>query len=165
VVNLRWLPGMDSVTEHFDALARLRDAGLIRHLGLSGVTTRQLAEAGAVAPVVCVQNRYGLGLPGLPGGDDAAVLRACGDLGIAFVPFFAIAGARRHGAASETDSDEVRAVAHAHGATPAQVRLAWTLQQGAARAGDPRHRRPGPRDRERRRRGAAADGGGDGPAR
>jgi aryl-alcohol dehydrogenase-like predicted oxidoreductase len=61
VVNLRRMPSMDSLAEHFDALADLCDAGLIRHLGLSGVTPGQLAEAQAVAPVACMHNRYGIG--------------------------------------------------------------------------------------------------------
>ena len=50
-----------SIAEHFGALSELRDAGLIRHLGVSNVTADQLAEAQAIAPVVCVQNRYGIG--------------------------------------------------------------------------------------------------------
>jgi aryl-alcohol dehydrogenase-like predicted oxidoreductase len=58
------------------------------------------------------------------------VLRACGEQGVAFVPFFAIAGEGREAGAASTDSDEILAVAGAHGATPAQVRLAWTLEQG-----------------------------------
>jgi aryl-alcohol dehydrogenase-like predicted oxidoreductase len=141
VVNLRRMPGMESIAEHFGALAGLRDAGLIRHLGISGVTAGHLAEAQAIAPVVCVQNRYGIDLRG-DGGDD--VLRACGEQGIAFVPFFAIAGESRHAGASGTDSDEVLAVARAHGATPAQVRLAWTLHRGPhvlaiPGTGDPDH--------------------------
>ena len=72
------------------------------------------------------------------------VLRACGEQGIAFVPFFAIAGDGREGGASGADDDGVLAVARAHEATPAQVRLAWTLQQGPhvlaiPGTGDPGH--------------------------
>ena len=141
VVNLRRMPSMESIAEHFGALAGLRDAGLIRHLGISGVTAGHLAEAQAIAPVVCVQNRYGIDLRGDDGDD---VLRACGEQGIAFVPFFAIAGESRHAGASGTDSDELLAVARAHGATPAQVRLAWTLHRGPhvlaiPGTGDPDH--------------------------
>lgn len=141
VVNLRRMPSMESIAEHFGALAGLRDAGLIRHLGISGVTAGHLAEAQAIAPVVCVQNRYGIDLRGDDGDD---VLRACGEQGIAFVPFFAIAGESRHAGASGIDSDEVLAVARADGATPAQVRLAWTLHRGPhvlaiPGTGDPDH--------------------------
>lgn len=123
--NMRW----ESLAEHFGALAELREAGLIRHLGVSGVTPAQLAEVRAIAPVAAVQNRFGLGHSG-----DAELLRACGEAGIAFVPFFAIAGARASGAAPDpagaTESEALLAVAEAQDATPAQIRLAWTLAQG-----------------------------------
>ncbi|WP_371656110.1 MULTISPECIES: aldo/keto reductase [unclassified Streptomyces] len=129
VVNLR-LNGPGSLAEHFGALADLRDAGLIRHLGISNIAPEHLAEAQAIAPVVCVQNRYGLDSR-RTGSDE--VLRLCGEQGIAFVPFFAIAGEGRESGAGQgggTDGEAVLAVARAHGATSAQVRLAWTLRQG-----------------------------------
>ncbi|GAA2146173.1 oxidoreductase [Kitasatospora kazusensis] len=126
VVNLR-VQGTASVAERFGALAELREAGLIRHLGLSNVTAEQLAEARAVAPVVCVQNRYGIGSR-KAGSDD--LLRICGEAGIAFVPFFAIAGKAGETGVADAENDEVLAVARAHGASPAQIRLAWTLQRG-----------------------------------
>ncbi|MFF6880574.1 MULTISPECIES: oxidoreductase [unclassified Streptomyces] len=127
VVNLRRMPQYDSIAEHFGALAALREAGLIRHLGISNVTPRHLAEARAIAPVVCVQNRYALDRPD-PATDE--LLRLCGEQGIAFVPFYAVAGdAAEQGAATAHD-DDVRAVARAHGASPAQIRIAWTLHQG-----------------------------------
>jgi aryl-alcohol dehydrogenase-like predicted oxidoreductase len=126
VVYLRVLP-TDSIAEHFGALAELRAAGLIRHLGLSAIKPARLAEAQPIAPVVCVQNRFSI--DSRQEGTDE-LLRACGEQGIAFVPFFAIAGAGREAGAAGTDSDAVLAAARAHGATPAQIRLAWTLQQG-----------------------------------
>ncbi|GGJ30060.1 aldo/keto reductase [Streptomyces brasiliensis] len=127
VVNLRRMR-QDSIAEHFGALAELREAGLVRHLGISAVQPRHLEEALEIAPVVCVQNRYVLDLS-LPGDDE--MLRICGERGIAFVPFYSVAGeGGDHGAADHAD-DEVRAVAQAHGATPAQVRIAWTLHRGA----------------------------------
>ncbi|MEV0123221.1 oxidoreductase [Streptomyces sp. NPDC050703] len=125
LVNLR-LMGQDSISEHFGALAELRDAGLIRHLGLSGARPEHLAQAQQIAPVVCVQNRYGIDASG---GKD--MLRACAERGIAFVPFFSIAGQGREAGAVRAEHDEVQAVARAHGVSPAQVRLAWILQQGA----------------------------------
>ncbi|MGA5207552.1 oxidoreductase [Streptomyces variegatus] len=127
VVNLRRMPKCDSVAEHFGALAELREAGLIRHLGISNVTCRHLAEARAIAPVVCVQNRYALDHPD-PGTDE--LLRVCGEQGIAFVPFYAVAGEAAERGATTAHDEDVRAVARAHGATPAQIRLAWTLHQG-----------------------------------
>ncbi|MCX4822879.1 oxidoreductase [Streptomyces sp. NBC_01142] len=125
VVNLR-IVGTDSIAERFGALAQLRDAGLIRHLGISNVQPEHLAEAQAIAPVVCVQNPYGIGMR--PEHD--GFLRTCGEQGVAFVPFYAIAGAGRETGARGADSDEVLAVARAHGASAAQVRLAWTLHRG-----------------------------------
>ncbi|GAA3617840.1 oxidoreductase [Nonomuraea rosea] len=128
VVNLR-VPSRTasgSIAGHFGALAELREAGLIRHLGLSNVTPEHLAEALAIAPVVCVQNRYGI--DARP--EDDAFLRECGERRIAFVPYFAIAGEGRERGAVAADGEEVLAVARAHGATAAQVRLAWTLRRG-----------------------------------
>ncbi|MDH6623749.1 pyridoxine 4-dehydrogenase [Streptomyces sp. LBL] len=126
VVNLR-RTNQDSIAEHFGALAELRDAGLIRHLGISSVKPEHLAEAQNIAPVVCVQNTYGLDRRLA---DANGLLDSCGEQGIAFVPYFAISGDRGEAGASETHEDEVLAVARAHGATPAQVRLAWTLHRG-----------------------------------
>jgi aryl-alcohol dehydrogenase-like predicted oxidoreductase len=117
----------ESIAEHFGALAELRDAGLIRHLAISGVELRHLTEAQAIAPVVSVQNKYGLDFPD---SETDALLAACREQGIAFVPFFAIAGKGGSLGASQAHDDEVRAIARAHGATPAQIRLAWTLRQG-----------------------------------
>jgi aryl-alcohol dehydrogenase-like predicted oxidoreductase len=139
VVNLR-VVGTDSLAERFGALAELRTAGLIRHLGISNVRPAHLAEARAIAPVVCVQNPYGIGAPA----EQREFVRACGEQGVAYVPFYAIAGARRQAGADGTDAEEVRAVARAHGATPAQVRIAWTLRHGPhvlaiPGTGDPRH--------------------------
>lgn len=116
------------------ALADLRAAGLVRHLGLSAVRADQLAEAQAIAPAVCVQNAYGLGFR--PQSDD--LLRVCGEQGIAFVPYFALAGDGREGgrAGDAGDHPEVLAVARFHGASAAQVRLAWRLR---------RKPQPGPR--------------------
>jgi pyridoxine 4-dehydrogenase len=142
VVNLRIVkrPGRDSVAERFGALAQLRDAGLIRHLGLSNVRADHLDEAQAIAPVVCVQNSYAID----NNRADDALLKLCGNRGVAFVPFFALAGSRREAGASDQHTEAVRAVALAHGATPHQVRLAWTLHQGphvlaVPGTGDPDH--------------------------
>ena len=65
VVNLRLPRRMTtgSIAEHFGTLAGLRDAGLIRHLGISNVTSAHLAQARSIAPVVCVQNPFGIGAP------------------------------------------------------------------------------------------------------
>ncbi|MCX5402839.1 aldo/keto reductase [Streptomyces sp. NBC_00335] len=129
VVNLR-VPRQaetGSIAEHFGALAELRTAGLIRHLGVSNVRPDHLAEARAIAPVVCVQNAYGIGSPA----EEHAFLDACGEQGIAFVPFFAIAGAGKEAGGVTEEGPAVRDLARAHGVSPAQLRLAWTLSRGA----------------------------------
>ncbi|MGP9022986.1 oxidoreductase [Streptomyces sp. BR1] len=124
VVNLRVM-GQDSISEDFGALAELRDAGLVRHLGLSNAHPAHLAQAQPIAPVVCVQNRYGIDARG-----GAEMLHACAAQGIAFVPFFAIAGVGREAGAVHAEHEQVLTVARTHGVSPSQVRLAWTLHQG-----------------------------------
>ena len=128
VVNLRIIKkaGADSVAERFTALAELQSEGLIRHLGLSNVRADHLDEAEAIAPVVCVQNSYALDNHR----DDDTFLRLCGERGVAYVPFFAIAGAAREGTATTDHSDAVRRLASAKGVSEQQIRLAWTLHQG-----------------------------------
>ncbi|MBY8880253.1 oxidoreductase [Actinacidiphila acidipaludis] len=128
VVNLRAAgPRTVSIAEHFGALAELREAGLIRHLGLSAVLPRHVTEAQTIAPVVCVQNSYGLDWRR---SDETGLVDLCGERGIAFVPFFSVSGLRREAAAGREQDARVRSVARAHDATPAQVRLAWTLHRG-----------------------------------
>ncbi|MEV6210233.1 aldo/keto reductase [Kitasatospora sp. NPDC051914] len=140
VVNLR-IVGADPIAERFAALADLQRAGLIRHLGLSNIHPHHLAEALAVAPVVCVQNMYGLGVR--PECD--TFVRTCGEQGIAFVPFYSIAGpGRTAGTDGSAAAEELAAVARAHGASTAQIRLAWTLHRGPHMlaipgTGDPDH--------------------------
>jgi pyridoxine 4-dehydrogenase len=121
------------LVESFAALAELQGRWLIRHLGLSGVTRQQLAEAGRVAPVVAVQNRYHL----LDRGS-SEVLVACEQRGISFVAYFPLAAGMLNpnldtaqlppgmGLTGQQRStlDEV---ARRNGATWAQVALAWLL--------------------------------------
>jgi pyridoxine 4-dehydrogenase len=131
VVNLRWGLRAGPIAEHFGAMAEIQQAGLVRHLGVSAVAPHHLTEAMLIAPVVCVQNPYAVGAR--PEGH--AFLRECGELGVAFVPFFAIAGRGREGGVGADDpvaaaAARVAAIAAAHSVTPAQVRLAWTLAQG-----------------------------------
>ncbi|MGW0390582.1 aldo/keto reductase [Streptomyces sp. NPDC003042] len=128
VVNLRVKrkETSGSIAELFGALADLRTAGLIRHLGISNARPDHLAEAQAIAPVVCVQNPYGIGSPAR----DHAFLDACGAQGVAFVPFFAIAGAGKEAGVVAPDGPEVDKIAAAHGITAAQLRIAWTLNRG-----------------------------------
>jgi aryl-alcohol dehydrogenase-like predicted oxidoreductase len=123
VANYRIGEGLDrgagSLADGFGALADLREKGLIRELGISNVGPEHLTEALAIAPVVCVQNQYGL----TARREDDEIVRMCAERGIAFVPFFAVAS----GAGEDA---RVAEVAKRHDATSAQVRLAWTLHQG-----------------------------------
>ncbi|WP_285642224.1 oxidoreductase [Lentzea sp. NBRC 102530] len=140
VVNLR-ISGLDDVSAHFEALAAIQRAGLVRHLGLSNVKPHHLDQAQRIAEVVCVQNSFGLGHH--PEQDD--FLGVCGERGVAFVPFFALAGANQEAGTSAED-DEVTEIARARDVSPAQVRLAWTLARGPhvlviPGTGDPDHLR------------------------
>lgn len=106
------VPFADSV----GALADAQRAGKIRHIGLSNVSVAQLKQAERLVKVVSVQNEYNLG-------DRASedVLAACAQRGIAFLPWYPL------GAGSVLRSAKVKRVAAGHGATAAQVALAWLL--------------------------------------
>ena len=125
VVNYR-SNGRDDVPRAVAALRDLRAEGLLDNIGLSNVCLDVLDQARQVAPIVCVQNRHALGYER---SDAQDLLERCRHVGIAFVPFFAIAGRSREGAAQET-YDVVREIADAHGVEPAQVRIAWNLALG-----------------------------------
>jgi aryl-alcohol dehydrogenase-like predicted oxidoreductase len=123
VVNLRVMgdvhaPSEGSIAVQFKALAALQQQGLIRHLGVSNVTATQIAEARAIAPVVCVQNHYNLAHR-----DDDALIDALGRDGIAYVPFFPLGGF------TPLQSTILSDVAQDLGRTPMQVALAWLLQR------------------------------------
>ena len=123
VVNLRVMgrvhgPGEGPVAEQFSVLADLQRQGLIRHLGLSNVTSAQVEEARGIAPVVCVQNNYNL----VHREDDAFIDELAGK-GIAYVPFFPLGGF------TPLQSSALDEVATQLGATPMQVALAWLLHR------------------------------------
>jgi len=124
VVNLRvhgdgpQSTGGGSIAEEFESLAELRGQGLIRHLGVSTVTAEQLAEARAIAPVVCVQNFYNIAQR-----DDDPLVELTAREGIAYVPYFPLGGF------SPLQSEALEAVAGQLGATPMAVALAWLLQR------------------------------------
>ncbi|HEY6494823.1 MAG TPA: oxidoreductase [Trebonia sp.] len=125
VVNLRVGGGSDghspepgSIAEQFGALAELREQGLIRHLGLSTVDAAQLAEARAIAPVVCVQNFYNLARR-----EDDSLLKLTAEQGIAYVPYFPLGGF------SPLQSGTLTAVAARLGVSAQSVALAWLLQR------------------------------------
>jgi aryl-alcohol dehydrogenase-like predicted oxidoreductase len=101
------------------ALAEMKDEGKIRHVGLSNVSVDQLDEARDIVEIATVQNRYNVG-----DRDFEAVLDACEDADIGFIPWFPL------GAGDfEAKENDVSAVATKHDATPQQVALAWLLQR------------------------------------
>jgi aryl-alcohol dehydrogenase-like predicted oxidoreductase len=123
VVNLRLMgrihgPSEGSLEEPFAALAELKKQGLIRHLGLSNVTSAQVAEARGIAAVVCVQNQYNL-----VHREDDALIDELASSGVAYVPFFPLGGFTPLQSSTLTD------VAGGLGATPMQVALAWLLHR------------------------------------
>jgi pyridoxine 4-dehydrogenase len=127
VVNLRVhvehhesAAGSTSIAEQFGVLAELRQAGLIRHLGLSTVSAEQIAEARRIAPVVCVQNHYNLAYRR----DDHLIDELLAE-GIAYVPYFPLGGF------TPLAADELASVARRHAAQPMTVALAWLLQRSA----------------------------------
>jgi aryl-alcohol dehydrogenase-like predicted oxidoreductase len=123
VVNFRSMldvhgPAEGSLEEQVTTLAELREEGLIKHVGLSNVTMKQVEDARRIVPIACVQNMYNL----VHRNDDALVDALARD-GIAYVPFFPLGGF------SPLQSDALSAVAAELGATPMQVAIAWLLQR------------------------------------
>jgi pyridoxine 4-dehydrogenase len=122
VVNLRLGnaqgPQAGSLAEPFETLVELQQQGLIRHLGVSNATAEQVAEAQAIAPIVCVQNMYNLAYR-----QDDELIDELADKGIAYVPFFPLGGF------TPLQSSALSAVATRLDATPMSVALAWLLRR------------------------------------
>jgi pyridoxine 4-dehydrogenase len=111
-------PQPGSLAKPFETLVELQQRGLIRHLGVSNATAEQVAEAQAIAPIVCVQNMYNLAYR-----QDDKVIVLLAEKGIAYVPFFPLGGF------SPLQSSALSTVACRIGATPMSVALAWLLQR------------------------------------
>ena len=123
VVNYRSMgsghgPEEGSIAEQVTVLAELQRKGLVRHIGLSNVTARQVAEAQAITDVVCVQNNYNLAYR-----HDDDLIDDLARQGIAYVPFFPLGGF------TPLQSSTLSSVAGRLGATPMQVALAWLLHR------------------------------------
>jgi pyridoxine 4-dehydrogenase len=121
VVNLRVPDGRAEprlIAEQFTELARLRQEGLIRHLGLSAVNAKQVAAAQAIAPVVCVQNYYNIASR-----DDDDLIDSLAGQSIAYVPYSPLAGI------FWLRSLTLRRIAARLGATPSSVAIAWLLRR------------------------------------
>jgi aryl-alcohol dehydrogenase-like predicted oxidoreductase len=122
VVNLR-LGGLTEPTdtpleEPLTALAELKQQGLIRHIGLSTVSAKQLIEAQVITEIVCVQNFYNVAQR-----NDDEFIDALAAQGIAYVPYFPLGGF------SPLQSSKLTEAAASLDATPMQVALAWLLQR------------------------------------
>ncbi len=116
LVHLRYaahagVPFADSL----GAMIELRQAGKIRHIGLSAVTLEQVTTAQKLVPIASVQNLYNL-----VDRRDENILEYCSQRGIPFMPFFPLAmGTLR------SEVGPLTAIAQKHHATPAQIALAW----------------------------------------
>jgi aryl-alcohol dehydrogenase-like predicted oxidoreductase len=123
VVNLRSMldvhgPKEGSLEPQVEAMIKLKERGLIRHIGLSNVTAKQVADAQAMTPIACVQNLYNLA-----NRQDETLLDQLAAQGIPYVPFFPLGGF------SPLQSDQLSDVAKELNATTLQVALAWLLQR------------------------------------
>ena len=123
VVNLRLMfsaqgPAEGSIEAPLTVLAGLQRQGLVRHIGLSNVTRKQVEEGRAIADIVCVQNHYNLAHR-----EDDALIDELAGAAIAYVPFFPLGGF------TPLQSSALSEAAKALGATPMQVALAWLLQR------------------------------------
>jgi pyridoxine 4-dehydrogenase len=125
VVNLRSMldihgPAEGSLEEPLTTLAELREKGLIRHIGLSNVTRKQIEDARKMVKIVCVQNAYNVAHRA-----DDPLIDELEKEGIAYVPFFPLGGFNLLQSSALSD------VAQALNATPMQVALAWLLQRSS----------------------------------
>jgi aryl-alcohol dehydrogenase-like predicted oxidoreductase len=123
VVNFRSMHGIHgpvegSIAPQLSVLADLQRQGLIRHIGLSNVTPKQIAEGRRICDIVCVQNQYNLAHR-----DDDALIDDLARDGIPYVPFFPLGGF------TPLQSTILSDVAKRLHATPMQVALAWLLRR------------------------------------
>lgn len=126
-------PDETPFTESLDALASLHQRGLIRNLGLSGVTAEQFEQARERAPIAAVQNRFNVIDRG-----SADVLARCEAAGVAFVPYFPLAAGMLRADLDKSQippgmgltvaqEETLDRIAGAHHATRGQVAIAWLL--------------------------------------
>ncbi|WP_247548461.1 aldo/keto reductase family oxidoreductase [Ralstonia pseudosolanacearum] len=122
VVNWRSMamhgPEEGPLEEQLTALAELQQQGLIRHIGLSNVTRRQIEDGRRICAIACVQNMYNLAHR-----EDDALVQQLARESTAYVPFFPLGGF------TPLQSGTLSEVAAQLGATPMQVALAWLLQR------------------------------------
>jgi len=122
VVNLRvgsvLEPAEGSIEEPLSVLADLKQQGLIRHIGLSNVTPKQIDEAQRITEIASVQNFYNVAHR-----NDDDLIDNLLEKGIGYVPFFPLGGF------TPLQSSALDAAAASIQATPMQVAVAWLLQR------------------------------------
>jgi pyridoxine 4-dehydrogenase len=121
-IDLWQLHRIDPATpreQQFEVVAKMRNAGYIRHVGLSEVSVDDIKEAQQYFPVVTVQNEYNL-----VDRKSESVLEYCEQHNIGFIPWFPLAAGDLAKPGSVLD-----AIAKKLGATPSQIALAWTLKR------------------------------------
>ena len=123
VVNLRFMgkihgPAEGPIEAPLTVLAELQRQGLVRHIGLSNVTSNQIAEGRKICEIVCVQNMYNVAQR-----EDDSLIDDLAGAGIAYAPFFPLGGF------TPLQSTALSEVAKRLSATPMQVALAWLIQR------------------------------------
>ena len=122
VVNLRvggfTEPSEGSIEEPLTVLAELKQQGLIRHIGVSNVSAKQVAEAQTITEIVCVQNFFNVAQR-----KDDAFIDNLASQGIAYVPFFPLGGF------TPLQSSVLDTAAASLNVTPMQLALAWLLHR------------------------------------
>lgn len=117
-IPLYYLHRVDPETpleESLRAIKDFRDAGKVKHVGISNVAIEEIERARRIVPIAAVQNHYSLSER-----KHDAVVDYCTREGIVFVPYFPL---RAVGGQMLAD------VAERHGATPDQIALAWLLRR------------------------------------
>jgi aryl-alcohol dehydrogenase-like predicted oxidoreductase len=123
VANMRAMgkvdgPAEGSIARFIEPLARLKEQGLLRHVGVSNVTPAQVEEARSLTEIACVQNAYNLANRA-----DDELIDHLAEGGIPYVPFFPLGGF------NPLQSEALNRVAEGLGASPLQVALAWLLRR------------------------------------
>ncbi|WP_394837267.1 aldo/keto reductase [Pendulispora rubella] len=112
------VPFADSI----GAIARLREEGKVRHVGLSNVNVAEIEEARAIVPIVSVQNRFG---PMSRESERNGVVAHCANHGIAFLPYAPFGGSRKAKGLAELGT--LGKTAASYGVSPHRLVIAWLL--------------------------------------
>jgi aryl-alcohol dehydrogenase-like predicted oxidoreductase len=119
-IDLYQLHRIDPKVPVEESLGALKDAqkqGKIRHIGLSEVSVQEIERASKTVPIVSVQNRYNL-----LDREHEPVLQYCEKNNIAFIPWFPVGAGQLARPGGPLDQ-----AARRHGATVAQLSVAWLL--------------------------------------